>query len=271
MFTLRPGAGNLGLALTATAFALHLSVAQAVPFTTDITISGENSLDNPFSTGGTGDFSMVSGGTSTTSTFDANSVVTGADPIIGSLTDISDGFSLSGTATTDNIDDDYFSFGMDTSLNLSNTSASDSYEVVFKLSYSNTVNADGVDAWSTSEFSVNENVAEIFNSYLISDSLYGDADNSGDLGTFGDVLVESGDEFFAFVLNPLDILSLDMDWTAEGEDLTDNGLSEISFFASLSVYSVEQFTVPLPGTFILVGMGLILIPLQRRMRSLLKV
>lgn len=270
MFKVKHTISRFGLALTATAFALHLSVAHAVPFNTDISIDASSSFDAPFSSGGNGNFGVVSGGTSTVSTYANDSTVTGANPILSPLTDINDGVGFSGNtfSSTTSVIDAYFALGLDTSLNLTNNSSSEAYEVVFKLDYKNMVNADGADAWSRSTLTVEKDTFTlVFFSDLLSDSLFSDFDGVANTGTFGDVLSQSGEEFFNVFINPLDTLQLEMNWTLEGEDLTLNGLAEADLSAFLSVHAVN---VPLPGTFILVGIGMLMLPLQRRMRALIK-
>ena len=275
MFTVKHLISRIGLAFIAGALAFNLSVAHAIPFTTDLSISGSTVFDDAFSFGNTsGDFSVVSGGGATTSTYSGSSV-TGANPLAGTLTDINDGFGFTGTASAT---DDTFGIGFDTALSIFNSSATDVYEVVFKLSYSNMVNATGGDAVADSELTLgcNGGFDDLFFSDLVSDTVNGNVDNGNDTGTYGGLLSASSDDFFTFLLNPSDLLNLDMVWTLE--DFSGDyagGFAEAELSAFLSIDSVTlqgggPTPVPLPATFFLVGLGLILLPLQRRLRTLME-
>lgn len=282
MITLKHKVSRLGLALSATALALHFSVANAAPFSSDITGNGSSSFDEGVATGGIGVFGVISGESATTSSYDENSIVTGSNPVTAPLTDINDGVAFVGLGATD----DYFATGFNTSISLFNSSSSDSYEVVFRLDYSNMVNADGDNAFSRSLLTVGLDIPftpEFFFSELSSDTLFGDLDSSGDLTTSGDELIETGEEFFTFILDPTDTLGLKMNLAVEGEVVQpagpllnqvgvvqDLGFAESETYASLTLASIEQVRAPIPSTFILVGIGMILLPLQRRVRMLMK-
>ena len=271
MFTIKHVVSRIGLAFTAGALVFHLSVAHAIPFASGLIITGDTTFDNVFSFGPTsGDFSVVSGGSTTTSTYADFSVI-GANPLGGSLTDIGDGFGFTGIASAT---DEEFAIGIDTAMSLTNSSASDIYLVTFKLSYSNLVNADGGDAFADSELTLDSemnldgNITEEFFTDLKSDTFFGDEIGGGLTGGFGDILSESGDMFLSFTLNPSDFLDLNMIWTLEGGDF-DGALAEAELSAFISIDSVVVKT-PLPGTLFLVGIGLILLPLQRRMRAIME-
>lgn len=274
MFTVKHLISRIGLAFIAGALAFNLSIAHAIPFTSDLSITGDTTFDDGFSFGGSGDFDVVEGGVTTQSTY-SDSTVTGSNPLLGTLTDINDGIGFTGVASAagNDLGPGEFAIGFDTYLNLTNNSATDAYEVVFKLNFSNTVNADGADGVSDSELTLDADGSEIFFSDLISDTLNGDEDGGNLTGGFGDPLSDSGDAFFTFLLNPTDMLDLDMAWTLTGGDFA-QGLAEADLSAFLSVYSVTlqggpPVPTPLPATFFLVGLGLILLPLQRRMRTLM--
>jgi hypothetical protein len=266
MFTVKHFINRTGLAFFAGALALNLSVAHAVAFTSDISISGSTAFDDGFSFGSTsGDFSVVSGGSTTTSTY-AGSTATGDNPLAGTLTDLNDGFGFTGMASAT---DDEFAIGFDTTVNVQNNSLSDVYEVIFSFDYSNWVNSSGDDAFADSELTLDANGIEIAFSDLLSDSFYGNEVAGIATGDSGGALSDSNELFFNFILNPSDILDLDMIWTLEGGDFA-TGLAEADLSAFLSVVSVQAQGVPvpapLPGTFLLVGLGLVLLPVQRRMQ-----
>lgn len=264
MFTVKHCIGRIGLTLTATALVFHFSVAQAVPFSTGLSITGSTTFDDSFSFGSSGGFSVVESGATTASTYDTVPIVTGDNPLTGLLTDFGDGFGFTGSAS---VTDDGFAAGVDTTIQLINTSSSNIYKVFFRLSYSNSVNADGDDAFADSELILGSNGGfdDVFFSDLKSDTFFGDEDAGLLTGGFGDPLLDNGDFLFSFILNPSDILDLDMSWTLEGGDFA-SGLAESDFSVFLSIDSVDVKT-PLPGTLFLVGIGIILLPLQRRLRG----
>ena len=113
---------KLGLALFLGAFAwvVPWTVAQAVPFTTDLIIAGDISFDtvDSFTTGSavqSGNFSTKEVGIPTSSTFSGASVTSGANPLLGTLTDIGDGFGMDATAIVSSPDE--FFLGIDFAIN----------------------------------------------------------------------------------------------------------------------------------------------------------
>lgn len=265
MFTLRHVLYRSGLALTAGVLAFNLSVAHAA-FTTDISISGDTAFDDGFSIGSSGDFRKVSGGVADVSTYATDASFTGDNPQAGDLFDLGDGFGFTGDAS---VIDDEFAVGFDTYINVTNLSLN-VYDVTFKLDYRNSVNADGDDAYADSELTLFDGTGEIFFSDLISDTVNEDQVGGDYTGGFGDALSDIGSEFFTFTLNSGGMIDLDMSWTMVGGDW-ESGLAEGSLSAYLSVYAVERLgeptPVPAPSVFSLLALGLILLPLQRRLRA----
>lgn len=258
MFTVNHWARRIGLALTAVFFAFHLSIAHSVPFATGLVVTGDNTLDAGFLYNGSGTLDITLGGSS------SNHVYPGTISTGGSLTDINDGVGFTGTA---GVTDDEFAIGIDTVMSLTNSSASDIYEVAFRLSYSNFVEASGGDAYADSELTLGSNGGfdDVFFSDLFTDTVNGNEVGGNPVAGFGGPLSESGDFTFDFLLNPSDILDLELSWTLEGGDFA-SGYAGADLSAFLSIDSVVVRT-PLPGTLFLVGIGMILLPLQRRMRS----
>ena len=259
---------RIGFAVAAAALMLNLSLAHAVPFNPNVVITGSNDFDQDNSFNGTGGFSMVSGGATTSSTYDGAPVVTGADPLAGSLTDIGDGFGFTGTAS---VTDDDFLIGFDIAINaINNTSIMQT--IVFKLSFSNMVNADGDDAYAHSNLSLSDDIIgdDFFFSDLKSDTVFGDENggvlidpdpiNNPNPANYGATLTESGDLLFSYIMDPLDEVNLFMSWTLEGGDYA-GGLAEGDLTAFLSVDAV----VPLPGSLWLMLSGMLLL-LQRVVR-----
>ena len=263
MFNTHLWGSRMGSALTAIFCAFQLSAAQAVPFSSDISVTGNTTFDTSASFGGSGDFSLVSGGVTTTSTFTDSSVTVGANPLAGNLTDINDGVGFNGSAS---VTDDEFLIGFDTAMNVTNNS-SDIFRVTINLAFDNLVNADGTDAYADSELVLKVNGVEIFFSDLISDTVYGDKEGGVSTGGAGEELSESGSFSSNFELNPADVLVFDLIWTMEGGDYS-GGLANGELSAFLSVTSVEKAiaSAPLPATFLLLAMGIILLSVQRRFR-----
>ncbi|MCU7939377.1 MAG: PEP-CTERM sorting domain-containing protein [gamma proteobacterium symbiont of Bathyaustriella thionipta] len=269
MSTLQHLISRIGSASLLLFIVLPLSIAHAVPFSSDITISGDTTFDDSFSFGGQGSFSVIQGGATTTETFVDDTAT--ANPLAGTLTDINDGFGFSGNA---DVTDDEFTIGFDTFVTTTNAS-SDIYEVVFKLVFSNMVNADGADAFSDSELSLSQDGSEVAFSDLVSDTLFGDAvfvdeANDGATGTFGESFTDSRTILISLDLNPGDIIELDMFWTLAGGDFA-SGLAEADLSAFLSVDSVTNKSqpepVPAPGTLLLLGLGLFFLSLKRRFQK----
>jgi hypothetical protein len=247
--------------------------AQAVPFSSDIVITGGTEFDAGFSFGPTsGSFGVTEGGVTTLSTY-AGDTSTGADPLEGTLTDIGDGFGFDGSGSAT---DDEFSIGLDTVMNVTNTSASDSFEVLFSLDFSNFVNADGDDAFADSELTLNQDIDptpdvdfdEVFFSDLISDTYLGDFVDGFEPDTFGDSFTFSDDALtFLISLAPNESFDWVLGWTVEGGDF-EGGLAEFSASTFLSVTSVTNVTpvtaVPEPSTLFLLAAGLLGLAIRKR-------
>ena len=152
---------------------------------------------------------------------------------------------------------------------MANNSASDIYTVTFRLIFENRVNADGPDAFADSNLFLTDslNVDDIFFSDIKSDTLFGDEVGGALTGTFGNELVQGNSaDLFTYTLNPTDVVNLNMSWTLEGGDFDTMGLATASMSARLLVDSVTVKT-PLPGTVVMVALGIVLLPLQRRLRG----
>lgn len=251
---------RITLAAAAAALALNLSAAHALVISATTTF--DDVTVNDFSFGPTtGSFSLVSGGTSTTATFSGDTATT--NPLSGPLTDAFDGSGFTGSASASN---DSFAIGFDTVISVLNDTAS-TQTVVFRLDYSNMVNADGGDAYADSELTLDQKLAgetdfsEIYFSDLLSDTFFGDEVGGVATGQSGETLMDSGVELFTYMLNPSDQIELKMSWTLEGGDFL-GGQAEANLSADLTI-------VPLPGAFLLMLSGLLLLPLQRLMRKYL--
>lgn len=147
---------------------LFITSAQAVSFTTDLTITGQVEFDTGFAFADgtvtqTGSFSTTAGGTSTFSTFNGTSV-TGVNPLSGTLTDFNDGFGIMADVDSafNSTTDSKFAIGLDIGIDVQNISLTDTYKVTFKVDFSNAVDSSGADAYTDSEFLVDDPGGEVF-------------------------------------------------------------------------------------------------------------
>jgi hypothetical protein len=243
-----------------------LSSVQAAVIPIDIDVQAQTTFDEGYGDGvSSGNFSLKNGGATTTSTY-AGATVTGTNPLTNSLVNTNDGIGFTGSANTT---DDFFNVGFDSTIDVTNNSVSDIYDIVFKLEFSNMVNASGGDAFADSEFFLLANGLEIFFTDLLSDSVNGNevAGDGGPAPYFGSLL-ETNTLFFNFALNPSDLLTLSLSWTLDGG--VDNsfaaGQSDFNFSQFLSIESVTLRggqvppSVPAPGSlslFVIALVGLV--------------
>ena len=259
------------------------AAAEAAPIDPNISISGSADYD-----GGAGGFSFVDnatqsgtmtvtvGGTTTTTTYGATSTgflegsTVGADPLMGTLTDIGDGFGVTGTASgsgaTDNAE---FAIGADVVMTITNTSALDIFQVTVGIAYGNMVNSGGTDAYVDSEFTLDSRLlpapppgTEEFFTDLITDTVNGNEVGGIPTGGFGGPLADSGTDTLVLTLNPGDSYILEGDWTMEGGTFT---AESEAFLNDFDVQLTIDEVVPEPATLGLLFIGGL--ALLRRRRS----
>ncbi len=250
----------------------------------DLMISGNVEFDMVNSSSATGnasqnaDMSLVIGG-GTTLTSIANVTPTGVNPLGGLLTDYGDGVGVSaiGSSTASGVSSTIPGFIFDIGFSLSNSSATDSYQVFFELAFSNFADAEGNDAFMDAEINLfNSLLAEIFFSDLTSDTAFGDQKNGIALPTSGATLTDSGTFAFNITLlagasdNFSAVLKMD------GGAFTENSFFNSRTSAFISVVGADNLTntqppqppsqVPEPSTFILFFMAMLLSQVKRRMK-----
>jgi len=256
----------------------NTQVVNATVIDPDISIDWETIFDDGFSFGSTSGaiINKEEGAATATTTF-AGSTVTGVNPLEGAATNTGDGFRIEGSGKESGIGEE-FAVGIDSHMDISNASASSTFEVVLKLVHSNTVDSKGVDAFADSEFTVDLDlepsvagpISEMFFSDVVSDTMFGNEIGGDPTGFFGGEVSVTGTDLFTFILAPLEAISLDFIWTVEGgvfEDFVDfpegdDGFASFDSFFDLSIVSVTDTatpppsTVPIPGVLVLFGIGL---------------
>lgn len=238
--------------------------------TSDLTITGNVEFDTGMSTSVTGnatqnaDMLLVIGG-ATSGTSIANMTPTGVNPLGGTLTDYGDGVGVSATASseagvTSEVPDFIFDFGF----SLSNSSATDSYQVFFELAFSSFVDAEGLDAFIDAEINLFDSaLVESFFSDLTSDSAFGDKKNGTSLATSGATLSDSGTFLFDITLSAGASDSFTALLKMDGGAYENSSLFNASTFAFISVIGADNLTavqpplpVPEPSTLMLFLGGL---------------
>lgn len=217
-----------------------LNTVQASVISADLTIDAETASDMLPGDISSGDFSLIQGGVTVTSTYSDGEVTVGdADPLGGPLSDTGDGVGFTGSA--DISDGETFFAGFDSFMTIENNSSL-VYDIILKLVFDNSVTANG-DAYAASQFFIDANGLEVFFSDLWADTS-GNLIDGVDTGDSGGTLSQSGTVFIPFVLNPTDILDIVLFWTAEGEDYDVDGAA-FSFSQFLSIDSaVARSTQP---------------------------
>jgi len=272
---------GLALVLGATITVLRVADTQAVPIDSHVMITGTVSLDTVNSqppTGNatqTGTLSRTIGGATTTSTINGVTV-TGANPLGGTLTDIGDGlgilFNTGGSFPAENP-----LFGGDYTIDIANTSATDTFKITFKVNFSNTVNASGADAFAQSKLSVqdvtmNPTITELFFTDLISDTVNGNMKNGTTLGSSGGPLDDIGMTFVDITVAPGATINLQALQNVKGGAFAAGSQYSAGLDTSISVNAVMDLTqpptpIPEPGTLALFGTGLVGVMLYLRRRS----
>ena len=254
--------GLLAPVLVTTMLLVSWSPAQALPFTTDITITGTSDFsDNHASAVGfnqLGSYSVKQGGVTTTNTVDGT-MVTGGRPLSATLTQAGDGFGISAdvSGTSTGVGSE---FPMNIEFSIFNSAVSAVYQLTLQLDYSHAVSADGGNAYAISEYLLVDttNNLDLMKRVVLSDTFFGDHKNDSNLGTFGEVVADGGTIFLDLILRPGELLELFVQYDmslgmAAGPGSTVGSFS--SFLSVANVVQIERGTIPIPATLLLLLMG----------------
>lgn len=267
----RKGVQLLAPLALAAAMLLPGTNAQALPFTTDITISGMAGFNGgqaqAIDVNQTGSYSVKQGGITTTNTI-SGTTVTGSDPLAAALTEAGDGFGI--TANVDSsIAGAEGEFPMDVAFSIANNSLSTVYKVKLKLEYDHSVDADGDDAFAESKYSLFNDThgVELLLRGVTSDTFFEDQKDNGYLGTFGALVADNGTLFLDLIINPGQLLDLSIRYDMSTGVFSDPGSFMARFSSFLSIASVERAeggAVPVPATLYLMLAGVLGLMASRR-------
>jgi hypothetical protein len=259
---------SFAMLVSAVCLLLQFGESQAAPFSADIKITGTSTFDTGFalalgSVSQTGAFSSTAGGLSTISNFNGTTV-SGASPILGTLTNPGDGFGIS--ADVDALSDSQFGIGIDIVIDITNQSAAIPYEVTFEVKFSNEVNSDGLDAIAESELTIDDPSGEVFFTQVVSDTLLGNVIDGVETGSFGGIVEDNGLSSFKILVDPLATLTIEAYSTQYGGAFDIDSAAEIDFASFISVQDVAA--VPIPGTLLLLCSGMACLAAIRRQSKL---
>lgn len=265
----------------ATISLLIANLANAVPITSDLTITGTITFDSDPLSGSssavgnasqTATMKSLLGGTLSTSSVD-NLTVTGTNPHGGQLTDINDGIGLNASVSSDGIGEVPI-FVFDYDFGMSNASLTEDYTISFAINYDTSVDssANTEDAFIDNRVNL-YNPAEFFFSDLTSDTLFGNEKNGVITGNFGGVEADSGLFSFDIVL----LAGQTVNFTGEvkivgevsGQDMMSGFNDSFIYLSGVTGSSPPPSPptdVPTPSTPVLLLMGMVFL-MTRRIRS----
>ncbi len=265
------------VALPAAVFAgLVAGPAAAVPFSSEIVVDAMTAFDEPSAEVDNALIqstkSITSGGATTTATISNGIVNSGPNPIAAAFLNIGDNLSITPDADVDadptGAAVEWDNYGFDFAIEVTNTSATNTFRVVLTVDFNNIADADGpvpaIDdgAFSESEFSVSQaGVGELLFTDLVSDTLLGDEIGGVDQGMFGEEQAESDSEELVFILAPGAMVELFGNYDTQGGAFDLDTSAFLQFSGSITVTEVENLTpavVAVPGTGINFLGGLLL-------------
>ncbi len=260
----------------AAAMLLPWASVQALPFTTDITITGTADFRDgqaaATDVSQTGSYSVKQAGVTTTNTVNGTTV-TGVDPLAALLTQTGDGVGITANVNSA-IVGAQGEFPMDAGLSIFNSSVSNVYKIWLQFDYNHSVLASGADAFVYSEYSLinrSDNNAMLLYRGVKSDTGtgYQDVLNGVNLGTQGALVANNGSIFLERIINSGELLNLTIQYDMSSGIFSDPGSIDGRFTSFLSIVSVELFenAIPSPATLFLMLAGGIGLMASRRRRG----
>lgn len=128
--------------------------------------------------------------------------------------------------------------GIDAELQIINETAYGSL-ITLMVSVTNQVDAGGSNAWVHSEFTLDDEQAEIAFTDIESDTLYGDSFNGTATGSFGAELVDNLSTSITVTVPPFGTRTLTAEWTLKIETLTASATASNAFGGSILIQSIE--------------------------------
>lgn len=248
-----------------------MTAASAALITPDLTASVTTNFDSASSFGATsGDFSVISAGSTTTNTYSDFTAIT-SDTLSDGILNTGDGTTFTGSALLTDADDGYL-IGFDSLISLANNSLTDIIEIVFRLDLSNSILASGDDGFTDSEFFILDNGADLHVSDIMLDTVNGNETNGelDDPEAYGGAKLDTFNDIFTFTLNPGDIIDIELFWTLEGYaglSSTSQATFSQSFIVESSriVNSNNPQPVPEPTTLALLLIAMFLFTYRKKL------
>jgi|GEM_PF-1890578 len=234
--------------------------SQAVLITPDLSILGFAEFDitsDPFAGTGSQEGAIGSslGGVPILPTAIDDITPMGPNPQGGLFTMLGDGVGAAASTLGESGDVQggyFFDFYFD----LTNFSGVDDYLISFGIDFSNTVDADGPDAYVDSEIVLEDEIGdEIFSSDLTSDTFFGDEVNGSAVMSAGDMLIDSGMFDFDITLLAGEMTFFDgflkMDAAATMSSTFSAESAAFIYVKEVTKLTPPPMTVPTPATIML--------------------